>query len=193
MTDQNEKTEKVETFTKEEVTKMVADAQAKAIEDAKAHIAKLNEENKNKRLSSKEILEALGVQKEEGKTDIELVKESLANQNKTIEQLQNDLKAKDDKLSLREKQIAAEKIAQKYNFIDIDDVMAKVDLTKDDIEEQIKNIAETKKHWIKTTNAGNSFTGLGGESPETLKEQHKEAVAKGDIVSAIALKLKMNK
>lgn len=190
-------TEENKTVTVEEFNALKAELETTKAEHGK--LTKIFDERQTKQLKKEdvlkkdELLKALGIEKDPDKEPLELVNEKITNLTKTIEQLTNDVKAKDEKLSLSQKQSQAEKIAQKYNFIDVDDVMAKVDLTKDDIEEQIKNIAETKKHWIKTTNAGNSFTGLGGESPETLKEQHKEAVAKGDIVSAIALKLKMNK
>jgi len=149
------------------------------------------EELKNKKLSSSEILEALGVPKEDGKSDIDLVKETLAKQNQTIEQLQNDLSSKEEKIALREKQIGAEKIAQGYNFIDVEDVLAKVDWNNEDIEGQIKNIAETKKHWIKPISAGNSYHGLGGEAVQTILDKQKEALKKGDITSSIALKLQL--
>jgi len=185
-------------LSEDEVAKIVADATAKAAADAtesaKKQIEKLNEENKNRRLTQKEILEALNVTKEDGKTDVELIRESLTSQKTTIDQLQAALdNEKTEKANLT-KRTQAEKIAAKYNFVDNDDVIAAIDKAgwSDDLEAQIKGIAETKKHWIKPVNAGGSYFGQGGEAPETLQSKHKDAIAKKDISSAIGLKLKMS-
>lgn len=194
MTDQEKKTVEIDESTLEFIKSKADDmdkfkAKSKELENLIKDLQEKLPAGKEKPVKD-QLLELLK-EKDDTKTENQLINDKLVGFSQTIEQLQADLKAKDEKLTLREKQIAAEKIAQKYNFIDIDDVMAKVDLTKDNIDEQIKDIAETKKHWIKTQSAGNSFAGQGGEAIQTLQDKQKEALKKGDIATSIALKLKL--
>lgn len=172
----NEAGEDVEVFTAQELEAKLAETAKKAAEDATAaakdHITKLNEENKNKRLTNKEILEALGVTKEDGKTDIELVKETLAAQNKTIEQLQQEAKDAKAEKELVIKKSKAAKIAQDLNFNNPEDVFNFIDVNTEDLEGAIKGLAESRKYLLNTEkkNVGGPFNAGGGANPEVEDE-----------------------
>ena len=110
-----------------------------------------------------------------------------------VKKLEADIKAKDEKLALNDKKTKVLEAAKPYNFIDVNDVLGVIDFTNDDIEGQVKAIAETKKHWIKqTTNQGGAFNGnQGGSGSVKLEEQLREAQKNGNVDLAIALKRQM--
>ena len=176
MTDGNNTGETPTTFSKEEVTNLLAEQKIgfdKAIEDQKAHITKLNEENKNKRLSHKEIIEALSIDKVEGKTDIELVNEKLAGFETAHKGLLEELAKERDAKELMSKKSSVEKKAQAYNFHNVDDVMKFVDINGD-VDEQLKTIAETKAYLVRqeVKQVGQTFNG------SQKKEEHLSAQEK---------------
>ena len=144
--------------------------------------------DKNKAIPKEVLLKSLGLEKDPEKTEIELVNERFATLNKTVEQLQADLKSKDEKLALNEKKSKVRELAKPYNFFDVSDVVNAIDYTNDDFEGQIKAIAENKKHWIKPTNLGGSFAGSEGNGIKTLETQLAEAQKNGDVATSIALK-----
>ena len=144
--------------------------------------------DKNKAIPKEVLLKSLGLEKDPEKTEIELVNERFATLNKTVEQLQADLKSKDEKLALNEKKSKVRELAKPYNFFDVSDVVNAIDYTNDDFEGQIKAIAENKKHWIKPTNLGGSFAGGEGSGIKTLETQLAEAQKNGDVATSIALK-----
>lgn len=147
--------------------------------------------DKNKAIPKEVLLKSLGLEKDPEKTEMELVNERFTTLNKTVEQLQADLKAKDEKLALNEKKAKVRELAKPYNFFDVSDVVNVIDYTNDDLEGQIKVIAENKKHWIKPTNLGGSFAGGKGDGMKDLETQIAEAQKNGDVVTAIALKRQM--
>ena len=144
--------------------------------------------DKNKAIPKEVLLKSLGLEKDPEKTEMELVNERFTTLNKTVEQLQADLKAKDEKLALNEKKAKVRELAKPYNFFDVSDVVNAIDYTNDDFEGQIKAIAENKKHWIKSTNLGGSFAGGEGSGIKTLETQLAEAQKNGDVATSIALK-----
>ena len=144
--------------------------------------------DKNKAIPKEVLLKSLGLEKDPEKTEIELVNERFATLNKTVEQLQADLKLKDEKLALNEKKTKVRELAKPYNFFDVSDVVNAIDYTNDDFEGQIKAIAENKKHWIKPTNLGGSFAGGEDSGIKTLETQLAEAQKNGDVATSIALK-----
>lgn len=145
--------------------------------------------DKNNAVSKEMLLKTLGIEKDPQKTEIEVVSEKFTALTKTVEQLQADLKAKDEVLTLNTKKQAIREAAKAYNFIDVNDVLGVFDYTNDDIDGQLKQIAETKKHWVNANvNQGQSFSGSSNPSKTTLEAQLRDAYKNNDIMSAIALK-----
>lgn len=149
-------------------------------------------ERQTKTLDKEGILKALGLEKAPEKPIADVLSEKFNALNATVEQLQADLKTKDEALSLNAKKQKVRDLAKPYNFIDISDVLGVVDYSNDDIEGQLKTIAETKKHWIKTNaNLGSSFAGGQGTGVNSLETQLLDAQKAGNVEQAIALKRKI--
>lgn len=182
-----------ESVTLEEYNKLKGDfdAQTKKFDEQKAKLDKLEkifEERQTKTLDKEGILKILGIEKAPEKPIGDVLGEKFNALNSLVEQLQKDIKAKDEKLALNDKKAKVLEAAKPYNFIDVNDVLAIIDLNNDDIEGQLKAIAESKKHWIKPKeNLGGAFGQVSG-NPADLNEQLREAIKKGDLQTQIALK-----
>ena len=167
------------------------DAQTKKFDEQKAKLDKLEkifEERQTKILDKEGILKILGIEKAPEKPIADVLGEKFNTLNTLVEQLQANIKAKDEKLALNDKKAKVLEAAKPYNFIDVNDVLAVIDLNNDDIEGQLKAIAESKKHWIKPKeNLGGAF-GQVSSNPADLNEQLREAIKKGDLQTQIALK-----
>lgn len=148
--------------------------------------------DKNKAISKEELLKTLGFEKDPEKSELELVNERFTALNKTVEQLQADLKTKDEALALNLKKQKVIELAKPYNFIDVNDVLAVIDYTNDDIDAQLKNIAEIKKHWITPTNLGGAFNGGKAGTIADLEKQLQDAQNAGNVELAISLKRQMH-
>lgn len=149
-------------------------------------------ERQTKTLDKEGILKVLGLEKAPEKPIADVLSEKFNTLTQTVEQLQTDLKAKDEALSLNAKKQKVRDLAKPYNFIDISDVLGVVDYSNDDIEGQLKAIAESKKHWIKSNvNLGNSFAGGQGSGVNNFEAQLLEAQKAGNVEQAIALKRKI--
>lgn len=166
----------VEVFTQKELEAKLAETATKAAEDAtkaaKDHITKLNEENKNRRITTNEILDALNIKKEEGKSETELIKEALEAQNKTIEQIKQEAADAKAEKELVIKKSKAAKIAQDLNFNNPEDVFNFIDLNTEDLEKAVKDLAESRKYLLNTEkkNVGGPFNAGGGANPEVEDE-----------------------
>lgn len=167
------------------------DAQQKKFDEQKAKLDKLEkifEERQTKTLDKEGILKILGIEKAPDKPIGEVLGEKFNTLNSLVEQLQKDIKAKDEKLALNEKKAKILEAAKTYNFIDVNDVLNVFDFSNEDIDGQLKAIAESKKHWIKPKeNLGGAFNG-GSGNPTDLNEQLREAQKNGNIEQVIALK-----
>ena len=121
--------------------------------------------DKNNAISKDVLLKELGLVKDPEKTEIQLVNEKFATLNKTVEDLTAQIKAKDEKIALNEKKAKVRDLASSYNFIDVNDVLGVIDYNDEDYDKQLKTIAESKKHWVKSADLGKSFAGKkeGGE------------------------------
>lgn len=144
--------------------------------------------DKNNAVSKEVLLKTLGIEKDPQKSEMELVNEKFTTLNKTVEQLQADIKSKDEKLALNEKKQKVRELAKPYNFIDISDVLGVIDYSNEDIEGQLKNIAETKKHWVSSTNLGGSFAGGQGLNKSNLETKLTDAIKNNNPELAISLK-----
>lgn len=144
--------------------------------------------DKNKAISKEELLKELGLVKDPAKTEMELVNEKFAALSKSVEDLTAQIKEKDGIIALNSKKSQVAELAKKYNFIDVNDVLTVIDFNSDNFDEQLKNIAETKKHWVKSANLGGSFGGGNEKNPKDLIEQLKEAQKNGNTLAAISLK-----
>jgi hypothetical protein len=82
-------------------------------------------------------------------------------------------------------------LAKKYNFIDVNDVLGVIDYNNENFDEQLKTIAESKKHWVRSVNLGGSFAGGKEISPQDLETRLQEAYKNHDIQAAISLKRQM--
>lgn len=185
--------DKTQSVTLEEYNKLKGDfdAQQKKFDEQKAKLDKLEkifEERQTKALDKEGILKILGIEKAPDKPIGEVLGEKFDALNSLVEQLQKDIKTKDEKLALNDKKARILEAAKTYNFIDVNDVLNVFDFSNDDIEGQLKAIAESKKHWIKPKeNLGGAFNGVSG-NPADLNEQLREAQKNGNIEQAIALK-----
>lgn len=151
-------------------------------------LEKIFEERQTKTLDKEGILKILGIEKAPEKPIAEVLGEKFNTLTATVEQLQADIKTKDEKLAMNEKKQKVRDLAKPYNFIDIGDVLAVIDYSNDDIEGQLKHIAETKKHWITQTNLGGAFNGGKGGAIVDLETQLNEALKAGNAELAISLK-----
>ena len=116
--------------------------------------------DKNKAISKEVLLKELGLVKDPEKTEIQLVNEKFATLSKTVEDLTAQIKEKDGLIALNNKKSQVTELAKKYNFIDVNDVLGVIDYNNDNFDEQLKGIAESKKHWVQTQDLGKSFSGL---------------------------------
>lgn len=174
----------------EEYNKLKGDFQAQGEKLAK--LEKIFEERQTKTLDKEGILKILGIEKAPEKPIGEVLGEKFNTLASQIKKLEADIKAKDEKLVLNDKKAKVLEAAKPYNFIDVNDVLGVIDFNNEDIEGQIKAIAESKKHWIKPTNQGGAFNGgTGGGAVGNLEEQLREAQKNGDVGLAIALKRQM--
>lgn len=163
----------------------------KAQGDKLAKLEKIFEERQTKTLDKEGILKILGIEKAPEKPIADVLGEKLNTLADTITQLQNDIKDKDEKLALNDKKAKVSELAKKYNFIDVSDVLNVIDYTNEDIEGQLKAIAESKKHWVKASNLGGSFAGGKETNPKDLEQQLQEAYKNFDVNAAISLKRQM--
>lgn len=181
--------EEKESVTLEEYNKLKGDFDAQKAKLDK--LEKIFEERQTKTLDKEGILKLLGIEKAPEKPIGEVLSEKFNSLNGLVEQLQKDIKAKDEKLALNDKKAKVLEAAKPYNFIDVNDVLAVIDLNNDDIEGQLKAIAESKKHWIKPKeNLGGAFGQVSG-NPADLNEQLREAIKSKNIEKQIALKRQM--
>lgn len=150
------------TLTKEAVDKQIAEAVEMATKAQKEQIENLKKEVIEKRLTSKDLKEHLaktfGLGEDE-KSDTDKIKEAIANNAKLVEQMQNDLKAKDEKLTLSEKRAEALKLASAYNLNNTEDILAFVDVKSETLAEDIKNAVIARPYLVKTKveNMGGAF------------------------------------
>lgn len=156
-----------------------------------AKLEKIFEERQTKTLDKEGILKLLGIEKAPEKPIAEVLGEKFNTLNGTVEALKAELQAKDAKIALNDKKAKVREIAKGYNFFDISDVVSVIDYTNDDLEGQVKAIAENKRHWIKPTSMGGSFAGGQGNNKTDLETQLQEAQKNGNVGLAIALKRQM--
>lgn len=167
-------------------------AQFDALKANNDKLEKIFNERQTKTLDKEGILKVLGIEKAPEKPIAEVLNEKFNTLNQTVEQLQADLKTKDEALALNSKKQKVIELAKPYNFIDVNDVLAVIDYTNDDIDAQLKNIAETKKHWITSTNLGGAFNGGNGGAIADLEKQLQDAQNAGNVELAISLKRQMH-
>lgn len=141
----------------EEYNKLQDDFKAQGEKLAK--LEKIFEERQTKTLDKEGILKILGIEKAPEKPIADVLGEKLNTLSETISKLQEDIKVKDEKLAMNDKRAKVTEIAKKYNFIDISDVLGVIDYNNDDFDNQVKSLAESKKHWIQQADLGKSFTG----------------------------------
>ncbi len=149
----------------------------KAQQEELNKLKKIFNERQTKALDKAGILKALGIEKDPEKDPLELIKESLANTNKTIEQLKAEIKAKDEKLMLKEKQSKAEKLAQSLSFADPEDALKFIDLNSESLEDDLKKLAESKPYLLKTVKRdfGSAFnSGVKSEGTDSILEAIKK-------------------
>lgn len=147
--------------------------------------------DKNKAINKETLLKELGLVKDPEKTEMELVNEKFATLSKTVEDLTAQIKEKDGLIALNNKKSQVSELAKKYNFIDVNDVLGVIDYNNENFDEQLKTIAENKKHWVKSVNLGGSFAGGKEVNPNDLNKLLEEAYKNNDIQAAISLKRQM--
>lgn len=132
-----------------DVEKIVNSALEKQKTEFENHKTKLNEENKNRRIESKELkstlAEMLGLNKEEA-SDMDKVKGSineLANSYKSLKTELEESKAEKAKIL---KQTQIKEAANKLGFADGDDALRFVKLDTQDVEGDLKKLLEGKPY-----------------------------------------------
>ena len=148
---------KTQSVSVEDYNKLQEDFKAQG--DKLAKLEKIFEERQTQTLDKEGILKILGIEKAPEKPIADVLGEKLNTLSETISQLQNDIKVKDEKLALNDKKAQVTELAKKYNFIDVSDVLGVIDYNNADFDNQLKTLAESKKHWIQQTDLGKSFTG----------------------------------
>ena len=143
----------------EDVTKKLAE-QTNAygeLSEKHAKLEKIFEERQTK--TQEQILKALNLEKKPDKSDKEIITDKFNELSETVKKLQDDLSERDKTIALSNKKAKVAEIAKGYNFVDVNDVLNVIDYNNEDLEGQVKTLADTKKHWIaKETNPGKSFT-----------------------------------
>lgn len=150
-------------------------------------LQKIFNERQTKTLDKEGILKILGAEKVE-KPITEILSEKLGSMETEITKLNAELTKRDEALALNAKKAKVAELAKKANFIDVSDVEAAIDFSKDNFEEQIKAIAELKPHWVQKVDTGSSFAGVQGRAGTSIDEQITEAYKNNDIQLAMALK-----
>ena len=146
-------TDQEKTVTVEEFNALKAELETTKEEHGK--LSKIFEERQTKALKKEdvlkkdELLKELGLVRDPDKDPMALVNEKFASLTKTIEQLTNDVKTRDEKLTHTEKRSVAEKIAQSLSFNDVDDAIKFVDINSENLETELKALAESKPYLIK--------------------------------------------
>ena len=90
---------------------------------------------------------------------------------------------------LEEDDHLTEELVDKLALLNLIEGAEKNAYSNEDIEGQVKAIAEQKPHWVKSkANLGGAFNGTKGGSGVELEAQLKEAQKNGNVESLIALK-----
>ena len=163
MAEEDVKTVSVEQFNE---LKDKLESQEKAYSELKQNhdkLTKIFDERQTKSLDK--VLKDLGFEKKDPeKSDKEIITgkfkelENLISEQKAqLSTLQNEIAEKDKRIILNDKKAKVRELANGYNFIDVSDVLNAVDYSNDDLEGQVKSLAENKKHWIAPKNVGNNF------------------------------------
>jgi len=182
----DDKDNKTPSVSIEEYSKLKGDFDAQKLKLEK--LEKIFEERQTKTLDKEGILKILGIEKAPERPIAEVLGEKFNTLNGLVEKLQKDIEAKDAKIALNDKKQKVLELAKPYNFIDVNDVLSVIDLNNDDIEGQLKQIAQNKKHWVKQNNLGGSFSGGNGKNPNDIQAQLQEAIKNGNVQASISLK-----
>ena len=169
---EEEKTVSVEQFNE---LKTKLSEQEKAYSELKANhekLTKIFDERQTKSLDK--VLKDLGFEKKDPeKSDKEVITgkfkelETLIAEQKTqLNTLQSEIAEKDKRIALNDKKAKVRELANGYNFIDVSDVLNAVDYENEDLEGQVKSLAENKKHWIAPKNVGNNFQSFQDDKKE---------------------------
>lgn len=170
----------------EEFNKVVE--QNKATMDELNKLKKIFDERQTKTLDKEGILKVLGIEKAPEKPIAEVLDEKFKTLSCEMDSLKAQIKEKDEKLALNDKKQKIREAAKNYNFVDVNDVLTVIDYSNDDIDGQVKAIAEAKPHWIAATkNQGSSFASFQSGAND-LQKQITDAVKSGNASLAIALK-----
>lgn len=175
--------EENKTVTVEEFNALKAELETTKEEHGK--LSKIFEERQTKALKKEdvlkkdELLKVLGIEKNPEKEPLDLVNEKIANLTKTIEQLTNDVKLKDEKLSLTQKRSQAEKLAQALSFNDVDDAIKFVDINSENLESDLKALAESKPYLIKQVKDVGSAFNQGSKTEKALLDAFEQGFDTG--------------
>ena len=165
---------------------------AKQNAELKDHVKKLNEENKNRRLTSKELnsvlAETLGLTAGE-KPEAEVVKDSLFSLTNQVKELQAQLEKAETEKVKASKESSVKDLATKLNFADPQDALRFIDLDSSDLEAELKKVAEVKPYLLKVkADIKGNNPSEANNVPGNIDEQIAAATKAGDTAKAIALK-----
>lgn len=192
--EENNASESQSTFTKDDVQKLITDAVSAKELELKEHIKSLNDENKEKRLTAKEMKEALakvlGLSEQE-KDDKTLFSEKLSGLDTSIADLKKQLETEKAEKEKLQKQTKAIKAAEKFNFYSIEDAMKFINLDAENLEGEFKTLSEQKPYLLKAKdNIGGGVPPNTNNIPKDIDQQIADAINKKDFALSIALKNK---
>jgi hypothetical protein len=128
---------------------------------------KADEKLKEAELTKEAVLKALGIEKDPEKDPMELINEKLSTTNKTVQELQDELKKEREAKEQFVKQTKVKDSIAKMNFVDPDIVMKLVDLDSETLEDDLKAIAESKPYLVRQDDKklGGRFNGKSDNDP----------------------------
>lgn len=158
-------------MSEENKTEMVTKAEFEAQQEELKKLKKIFDERQTKvneqaekkleqaELTKEQVLKALGIEKDPDIDPIVSINEKLQNTNKTIEDLQAQLKQKDEQLAVTSKKSNAINLAKTLNFNDPEDALRFVDINSDDLENKLKELTVSRPYLLKQKeiNVGNAF------------------------------------
>ena len=131
--------------------------------------------NKEDVLKKDELLKALGIEKDPEKSEIDLIREQIATSQQQVQTIQTELAKEREAKAMFEKTVKMKELARQYNFVDVDDALKFINVNSDNLEADLKNLAETKKYLVKSEqpkNIGSAFNG--GQQTKNVSEFEKQ-------------------
>ena len=164
-----------------DVEKIVNSALDKQKAEFENHKTKLNKENQDRRIESKELkstlAEMLGLNKEEV-SDMDKVKGSITELTNSYNSLKTELEESKVEKAKILKQTQVKEAANKLGFADGNDALKFVKLDSETIEEDLKRLSESKPYLLKAKQDLPGVNPVQKNSQDKLRQEFNELHAK---------------